>query len=86
MKESKQTNKVRINYEPTSFDKVYKGECNGNEFNLTYLGRYNAATEEIETAVSIVWRAPVEPQNSKILEEGIRKLFRKRLDNDSERN
>lgn len=80
MKKSNVQNTVRISHDPHSFEEIFKGECNGNEFILTYMGRFNAGTEEMETTVNIVWRDSDDPSNAKTLEEGIRKLFRKRLD------
>lgn len=79
MKKSKITNTIGISQDPYSFEKIYKGRCNGLSFNLIYMGRYNAGTESIDESIDIMWQSEVTVERSKQLEEGIRKVFRNRL-------
>lgn len=78
MKKNRTLNTIGITEDPVSFEEMYKGRCNNLPFKLVYSGSWNAYSEEVETSVNVMWDGD-EPQRAKQLEEGIRKVFRNRL-------
>lgn len=79
MQRSRVTNTVGIAQDPYSYEKIFKGQCNGHRFSLIHSGKWNAGTEEMDMTLDVMWEADLDLEKAKRMEEGIKKLYRKRL-------
>lgn len=79
MQKNRVTNTVGIAQDPYSYEKIFRGQCNGNRFSLIHRGKYNAGTEEMDITLDVMWEMDLDLARAKKMEEGIKKIYRKRL-------
>ena len=82
-------NKIKFGPNPFTFTKMYNGKYNNIEFILEYSKTSKKINIEDEISedddefnINIIWVEDIHPDKKQIVEEGIKKLFKRKLEQD----